>query len=75
MDAAPVVECRHRFGPHHLAARGADRGKRYVWVDHAEYRPDHVAAVVDLGDDAVGAVRRVGGVVSRRCESAMLYER
>src|SRR5580693_6591364 len=25
MDAALLVERRHRFGPHHLAARGADR--------------------------------------------------
>src|SRR6201987_1781231 len=56
MDAVLLAERRHRFGPHHLAARGADRGKRHVWVDHAERRPNHVAAVVDLGDDAVGAV-------------------
>ena len=54
MDAALLVERRHRFGPHHLAARGADRGKRHVWVDHAKRRPDHVAAVVDLGHNAVG---------------------
>ena len=26
MDAALVVERRHRFGPHDLAARGADLG-------------------------------------------------
>jgi hypothetical protein len=58
--AAQLVE-RHRFGLHHLAARDADRGKRHLRVDHAERRPDHVAAAVDLGDDAVGAVRRVGG--------------
>jgi hypothetical protein len=25
MDAVLLVERRHRFGPHHLAARGADR--------------------------------------------------
>src|SRR6516162_4859593 len=43
MDAALLVERRYRFGPHHLAARGADRGKRDVWVDHAKRRPDHVA--------------------------------
>ena len=29
MDAALVVERRHRFGPHDLATRGADLGKRY----------------------------------------------
>ena len=40
MDAALLVERRHRFGSHHLATRGADRGKRYVWVDHAKRRPD-----------------------------------
>src|SRR6516164_1934862 len=45
MDAALVVERRHRFGPHDLAARGADLGKRHVSVDHAKRRPDHVAAV------------------------------
>src|SRR6516162_1244061 len=61
MDAALVVERRHRFGPHHLATRGADRGKRDVWVDHAKRGPDHVAAIVDLGDDAVGPMRPVGG--------------
>ena len=60
MDAALVVERRHRFGPHDLAARGADRGKRHVSVDHAKRRPDHVTAFVDLGHDAVGPVRPVG---------------
>jgi hypothetical protein len=56
---------RHRFGPHHLATRGADRGKRHVGVDHAKRRPDHVAAIVDLRDDTVGAVRRIGGDLPR----------
>jgi hypothetical protein len=40
MDAALLVERRHRFGPHHLAARGADRGKRDVWVDHVRSGAD-----------------------------------
>jgi allantoinase len=40
MDAALVVERRHRFGPHDLATRGADFGKRHVSVDHAKRRPD-----------------------------------
>jgi hypothetical protein len=44
MDAALLVERRHRFGPHHLATRGADRGKRHVWVDYAKRRPDHLIA-------------------------------
>jgi hypothetical protein len=45
MDAALLVERRHRFGPHHLATRGADRGKRHDRAA-AGYSPDRVDALV-----------------------------
>ena len=40
------------LGADHLAARGVHRGKRDIAVDHAQCVLDHLAAVVDLGDDA-----------------------
>ena len=49
-----LVECGDRLRPHHLAARRADGGERDIRIDHAKGRLDHLAAVVDLGDDAIG---------------------
>src|SRR5580704_12915531 len=42
-DAALLVERRHRFGPHHLAAGGVHCGIGDVVVDHAQRRLDHLA--------------------------------
>jgi hypothetical protein len=56
-----LVERRHRFGPHHLAAAGVHARIGDVVVDHAQRRLDHLAAVIDLGDDPVGTVALIGG--------------
>ena len=51
-----LVECRDRLGSDDLAARGVHGGIRDIRIDHPQCGLDHVAAVVDLGDDAIGLV-------------------
>jgi hypothetical protein len=43
-------------GPHDLASRRMHGGKGDIAIDHAECRLNHLAAVVYLGNDAVGFV-------------------
>ena len=58
---ALFVQRGDRLRARHLAARGVHRGERHVRIDDAQCRLDHIAAVVNFGDDAVGLVRRVSG--------------
>ena len=61
LDAALLVERGHRLGPNDLAPGRVHRAIGDVVVDHAQGRLDHLAAVVGLGDDAIGAVPLIGG--------------
>ena len=63
--AALPVEGRDRLGAGVLAARRDDRRHRHARVDEAQHRRDHVAALVDLGDEGVGLKR--AGRARRRC--------
>jgi hypothetical protein len=56
-----LIERSSRFGANDLAARRVHRGERDVGIDHTQSRLDHVAAVVDFGDDAVGLMRPIRG--------------
>ena len=53
---ALLIERGDRLGADHLAARGVHRGKRDIAVDHAQCVLDHLAAVVDLGDNSISPV-------------------
>ena len=55
MHPALLVECCHRLGSSELAAGGAHRREGHVRIDHAQRRLDHLAAVVHLSDNPVGA--------------------
>jgi len=55
-NAALFVERCYRLGADHLAARRAHFRERDIEIDHAQRVLDHLAAVVDLGDDAIGVV-------------------
>ena len=56
-----LIERSGGLGAHDLAARRVHRGERDVGIDHAQSRLDHVAAVVDFGDDPVGLMRSICG--------------
>ena len=56
-DPALLVERRHRLGAQPLAARRPHLRHRHVGIDLADHALDHVAALVDLGDQRVGLER------------------
>ena len=56
MDAPLLIQRRNRLGPDHLAARGVNRREGHIRIDHPQGRLNHLAAVVDLGNDAISAV-------------------
>ena len=55
-----LVQRRDRLGARGLAARRPHRAERYTGIDHAQGGLDHLAAVVDLGDNPVGGVGSIG---------------
>ena len=57
MNPALLVKRRNRLRAQHLAARSVDGLVRNRGIEHSQRRFDHLAAIVDLGDDAVGAMR------------------
>ena len=79
MHPALLVKRGDRLGARHLAVRGMHRGKRHVRVGHAQHRLDHLAAIVDLRDDAVGVVRAVSadrgpGPFQRRVTAGRVFQ-
>ena len=56
VNFALLVECSYRLGPDDLAAGRAQRRKADIRVNHPDGRLDHLAAIVDLGDDPVSLV-------------------
>ncbi len=61
MDFSLFVERGDRLGAGDLAARRVHRGEGQIRIDHPQGRLDHFTAVVDLGDDPVGAVCAISG--------------
>jgi hypothetical protein len=59
MHAPLFVEGADGLGARYLAARGADRRTGDVRIYDADRVLDHVAALVDFGDDSVGTVSPV----------------
>ncbi|MDP9808791.1 hypothetical protein J2W42_001633 [Rhizobium tibeticum] len=55
MGNSPLLaECGDRLGPQILTAGGAHGRERQALVEALSHRGDHLAALVDLGDHAVG---------------------
>ncbi len=75
VDPALFIERGDRFGACDFPAARPNRRDRDVVVDDADRRLDHRAAVVALGDDAVGPMRPVGGDGDLRPFDRLVFSR
>jgi hypothetical protein len=60
MHFALLIERCYRFSAADLTAGGADGDNWEIGIDHPQCPFDHFTAIIDLGDDPVGAMGAIG---------------